>query len=266
MNFLLICLLFTPSVCHRNLQIAVVFLQCLFEMRVPNSSPDMALLERFLKQNGPLPFDIVQAWLNLKSELGQHEYVKELLERFMGTYAERVKRGGVATPEMCEQYANLAFIYSVRTLPNLGEIDSAQRFLAIHNNNVLLSRELRQELLHALSQEIAQETKGTDNSKAVGPNSKQEERLSPATIPNSDTPVTTSTSHSKTPSKTTSKRKRKLQEQDDDDAAFVLTKDQVMYIVIGTTVVALVASQRQRITRTMSGFADFFGNILFAGT
>ncbi|GBG27292.1 Hypothetical Protein FCC1311_035142 [Hondaea fermentalgiana] len=281
-----------------EIKAAILFLQALFETGEPANSSDMQLLDRFLRLNGPLPFELVLAWLNLKSHLGQHELVKEKLEAFMGMYAERVKRGGVATPEMCAQYAALAQIYTVQTLPRLGEVDGAQRFLAIHNNNILLSREKRQELLHALNEEIeASESLKTatggdisvdGSAEAATPGAEASTPSSAASTAAGGSPSSAagtggssaSRSGMRTPqqgglsasrggrksSKNTTNDESNPADDDDNEPALVLTKDQVLALVVTSAAAAALFSQRKRISATASSLAESVGNMLFGGT
>lgn len=281
---------------YRKQKAAMLFLQSLFELGEAAVSSDLQLLDRFLQLNGPLPFELVLAWLNLKSHLKQHELVKEKLETFMGMYAERVKRGGVATSEMCSQYAALAYVYTVQTLPHLGEIEGAQRFLAIHNNNILLSREKRQDLLHALNEEIASSETLQQSQKEVaavntsGASSIDQNNTtprasrsgsevgihSPSSASTSTTPTGQSNSATRHRGQSTAKgssgsnaasrSSRKQDDDGDDEPALILTKDQVLAIAGASAVAALVLSQRKRIFSTASKISESLGNFLFGGT
>jgi len=263
---------------QRKHKVAVIFIQCIYESGSDNmNEQDLVLVERFLKQNGPLPFPLVATWLNFKSYIGHHEYVKELLEAFMGDYVERVKRGGVATPEMTAQYATLGHLYAVQTLPRLGEIEDAQRFLAMHNNNVLLSRDERQNLLHALDKEIVsirnEQVLNEDPDQTNVPVSTENGGTTQSQTQTNGSPLTTSVPENMKQDNGASqsqqdneKQKRRKKKKDNGDAAIVLTQDQALCLGAGTIALIIVASQRNRIGRAISKTAEIFGNALFGNT
>lgn len=259
-------------------RVAAILAQCVFELEARRDADaradDVTLLERVLKQHGPLPFALVLTWLNCKTHWRQFEYAKEVLESLMGTFAERVRRGGVATPEMCAQYASLAYIYAVQVLPRLGELEGAQRFLAMHNNNVLLSREMRQHLLHALDEELAGDD-APSGAAGAGAGTDAGAGTGAAASSTSSSFVASSTSEPPPPINTARQtpaadKARKDRPAADaraaDDAAIVLTKDQVAYLGAAIAGVAVLALQRKRITTVVSATASFFGDLLFSGT
>mmetsp|Transcript_9965 Transcript_9965/g.17457 ORF Transcript_9965/g.17457 Transcript_9965/m.17457 type:complete len:308 (+) Transcript_9965:243-1166(+) len=252
-----------------HLKVGVIFIQCLYEMG--SDSHQLQLVDRFLRQNGPLPFEIVTTWLNLRNELGHHEYVKEILERFMARYAERVKRSGVATPEMCHQYTELATLYTVDTLVSLGEAESAQRFLAMHSSSALLPREKRQEILHLLNQEIASreatEKSGLAERTENGSSSPQTQQLGGQDLSsNASERGDTSGQNQGTGGSASPRRRKKDRKSHNgeggEDPALVLTKQQVQLAAGSAAVVVILLLQRQRLARMTSGIANF----LFSGT
>jgi len=76
----------------RKFKTAVILIQCIYESEVTVSEKDLLFVERFLKQNGPLPFDLVITWVQFKIHLGHLEYVKELVAGFLESFNARIKK------------------------------------------------------------------------------------------------------------------------------------------------------------------------------
>jgi hypothetical protein len=271
-------------------RLCAVHLQSVFEQRELSGDEEpgwlageLLLLERFLKQCGPQPFELVFAWLNLRGPALEHySYCKELLEALLGRQAERVKRGGVATPEMCRQYALLAHLYAATTLPRLGESEAAHKFLAMHSNSALLPRERRQALLVALSEEIAARERADKQTAPAAATAAASPAAAlapgaPAVAPAdaaADSPSAPATparqpagSAGQAAEARSSRRKeRRAAAAGKDDVAIVLTREQAGYLAAGAVALAVVLTQRQRIRAAAAASASFIGSVLFSGT
>jgi hypothetical protein len=276
-------------------RLCAVHLQSVFEQREVSGEEEpgwlageLLLLERFLKQCGPQPFELVFAWLNLRGPaLGHYSYCKELLEALLGRQAERVKRGGVATPEMCRQYALLAHLYAATTLPRLGESEAAHKFLAMHSNSALLPRERRQALLVALSEEMAARERADKlTAPAATAAASPVAAAAPAAAPAAATAAAAaalaaadSPSAPATPmrqpagsagqaaeARSSRRKERRAAAAGKDDVAIVLTREQAGYLAAGAVALAVVLTQRQRIRAAASASASFIGTVLFSGT
>mmetsp|Transcript_12872 Transcript_12872/g.23184 ORF Transcript_12872/g.23184 Transcript_12872/m.23184 type:complete len:179 (+) Transcript_12872:644-1180(+) len=178
---------------------------------------------------------------------------------------------------MTAQYATLGHLYAVQTLPRLGEIEDAQRFLAMHNNNVLLSRDERQNLLHALDKEIVsirnEQVLNEDPDQTNVPVSTENGGTTQSQTQTNGSPLTTSVPENMKQDNGASqsqqdneKQKRRKKKKDNGDAAIVLTQDQALCLGAGTIALIIVASQRNRIGRAISKTAEIFGNALFGNT
>ena len=272
-------------------RLCAVHLQSVFEQRELSGEEEpgwlageLLLLERFLKQCGPQPFELVFAWLNLRGPaLGHYSYCKELLEALLGRQAERVKRGGVATPEMCRQYALLAHLYAATTLPRLGESEAAHKFLAMHSNSALLPRERRQALLVALSEEIAARERAdklTAPAAAAAPATAT--ALAPGAPPAAPAAAAAAADSPSAPAtparqpagsagqaseaRSSRRKERRAAAAGKDDVAIVLTREQAGYLAAGAVALAVVLTQRQRIRAAAAASVSFIGSVLFSGT
>jgi hypothetical protein len=271
-------------------RLCAVHLQSVFEQRELSGEEEsgwlggeLLLLERFLKQCGPQPFELVFAWLNLRGPaLGHYSYCKELLEALLGRQAERVKRGGVATPEMCRQYALLAHLYAATTLPRLGESEAAHKFLAMHSNSALLPRERRQALLVALSEEIAARERADKltapaaaaaaaPATALAPGAPAAAPAAAAAADSPSAPATPArqpagTAGQAAEARSSRRKERRAAAAGKDDVAIVLTREQAGYLAAGAVALAVVLTQRQRIRAAAAASVSFIGSVLFSGT
>lgn len=143
-----------------------IYLQCIYESGESDVSSGLSAFEAYLGANTPVPFAIGLLWTSLKVHLNQLNQAKSMLEHYLGACAQLVNDGADPTTELCAQYTALADLYAVHVLPRLGMVSTAQSFVDVANNNVLMSTSSRVRMLKEIGDAQARERRKAEGTTA----------------------------------------------------------------------------------------------------